>query len=132
MSMRLRMSMFPEGELKEFGGFSIWAPSYQGLLGYSACIFIRGGQEWEGKKSFVRDPAGCLKLLYGDLNFSCFPMSLVCLCGTKHTVQCVSLSELKQKGWCHTNCNAYNVLSFNIKSQKCVQREEIHIFYRTN
>lgn len=69
----------------------------KGLSGCAACIFIRGGQEREGKKSFVRDPAGCLKLLFGDLNFSCFPMSLVCPCGTQHTVQYVSLSELKQK-----------------------------------
>lgn len=55
--------------------------------GTSACIFIRGGQERQGKK-VLRNTASCLKLLFGDLNFSCLPMSRVCPCGTEHPVQC--------------------------------------------
>lgn len=73
----IRNENLPEGNLKESSGFSICALSFQGLQGSLTCIFIRGGQEGEGggkkKKSFARDPAGCLKLLFGDLNFSCPP-----------------------------------------------------------
>lgn len=39
----------------------------------------------EGGK-VLRNPAGCLKLLFGDLNFSGLPMSLVSPCGTTDPV----------------------------------------------
>lgn len=41
---------FPEGERKEFGGFPSGHLHIKASRDVSACIFIRGGQEREGKK----------------------------------------------------------------------------------
>lgn len=82
VSIRLRMSKFPEGELKEFGGFPYGHLHTEASRDVGMYIHKR----WAGKagEKVLRNTAGCLKLPFGDLNFSC--LSRVCPCGTEHPV----------------------------------------------
>lgn len=131
MSMRLRMSKFHEGERKEFGVFHLGTFISRPLGMFSMYIHKRWAGKGGGKKVIERDPAGFLKLLFGDLNFSCFPMSLVCPCGTKQTVQYVSLSELKQKVGATQTRRDRNGLSLT-RNQKNVWKEnKFTFFFRT-
>lgn len=112
-------------------GTFIWRP----LGTFSMYIHKRwaGKGSEKKKKSFVRDPAGCLKLLFGDLNFSCLPMSLLCPSGTEHMCPRVNFSRRlvphkPRWGW-----GGFCISFSTDKSQRAPRKQTVsHSFCKTN
>lgn len=98
--------------------FSIWAPSYQGLLGCSACIFIRGEQEMKKKKKFCERPSWLPK------TYLWWPQFLLLSLSVWDSIQCTVCSSTPHR----LRQNIMPYLNIKSKIVKC----EIQILYKIN